>query len=265
MGDEGIARLDEQGYARFDALRPDDVEQLLAVHHGLDLPLEMGFFATHAALPPHLRRPVCDAVDRVVTPALLRAVGEVRVFASALLSKGADAPSLPFHQDLTFTDERRHRSYTCWVALVDTDLASGALSVVPGSHRWVDGLRPGGPNETPTARWQIELARLSVDVPLAAGQALVWDAALVHGSHPNRSGAHRPAATVAFAPATAELEYFHRQGDGPVEGFAIDESHFYTDRPFVHRPHGPATVVPWAAPVRDEDFAPHLRGVEQRG
>jgi len=126
---------------------------------------------------------------------------------------------------------------------------------VPGSHRAIHGLRGSGDFPSPVEGIEAELlARHAVPVPLTAGEALVYDAALVHGSGPNRSGRPRPVAAVAVAPATAPLVHFHREGDGPVEGYAIDAD-YYTAQDFGTRPHGYAPYVPWDEAVRRLDPA----------
>lgn len=251
-------RVDRSGYAACDAFDAATVERLREEFSRLGVDRSIGFFATHAHLSPDRRRPVDELLRQLAAPVIESLFPGHVPFAAAFLGKPAGTGSpLPFHQDLTYTDERVRRSYVMWIPLVDTT-DTGVLRVVEGSHRWADGIRPGGPNGMPTEPFQAELRELSVPVPVGAGTAIVWDSATIHGSDGNRSSSDRPVVSVAFA-SPEPLVYFHRGNDGAVEGFEIDREFFFGDKPFVLRPSGPATVEPWAAPVEPADLASHVQ------
>src|SRR6185436_576497 len=99
----------------------------------------------------------------------------------------------------TYTDERRARPVFFWCPLVDAGPENGGLAVVPGSHRWLTGIRPSRSVEA-TEAVRDEIAALAVDLTLRAGQAVAFDPALLHGSGPNPTDEPRPAFTVAVVP-----------------------------------------------------------------
>jgi hypothetical protein len=181
-------------------------------------------------------------------PAADRVLPGFTPFLAAFIFKGAEGGEVGLHPDWTYTDERRHRTYLYWCPLVDTDADNGTLRVVPGTHRLVTGLRGSGDFAAVTEGVEELLLERSVSVPLRVGEAIVYDAALIHGSPPNRTPAPRPAAAMAVAPVDAELVHFHRPVDGPITGYEIDES-WYTVQPFGEAPHGYPTLDPWTDPI----------------
>jgi hypothetical protein len=127
-----------------------------------------------------------------------------------------------------------------WCPLVDVDGGSGALRVVPGSHRWSPNLRGSGDVPAPLAGIveRLHAVTQTVTVPLRAGEALVYDPGLLHGSAGNTATHVRTVAAIATAPAGAPLVHFHaEEGGGEVEGYVIDEA-YYTTQPFGSRPQG---------------------------
>lgn len=253
-------RLDRDGYAVVPALDAGSAGDLAGAFTTLGLPQDARFYASHAALAPAPRREVHDLVVGAVGPVVARWFPGSRLLAGALLTKGPGAPPLPYHQDVTLTDERARRSYVCWVALVDVDGSSGCIRPVPGSHRWSAGIRPGGPTAMVTEAVQDRLHHLAVDVPVSAGEAVIWDSALVHGSARNHVGRHRPAATVAFAAEDAELQYFHRDAAGVTTGHRVDDGFFFGERPFFDLPRGYPSVEPWAPDVTVEELVAAMDG-----
>lgn len=233
------------------------VDRLRGAFARLDVPVDHGFHATSA----HGTRATARAVDgflkAALRPVLRRLLPGHEPFLAAFISKGARVGgTVDFHQDWTYTDERRGRAILFWIPLVEATEANGSLRVVPGSHRWTTGLRPSGAAH-PTAPFQAELGRRSVTVDLEAGAACVYDPALVHGSSANPTPDVRPAAAIALAPAAEPLVHFNVDDHG-LAGWRIDESHF-TTRPFGSRPDGCPRVEPWERPVQIDDLARHLR------
>jgi len=246
------------GYLTVGLLDRATVRRLGEAFAGLDVPADHGFHATSA----HGTRATARSVDRLLKtelgPFVRRILPDHEPFLAAFISKGArNGGTVDFHQDWTYTDERRGRVVLFWIPLVETTEASGALRAVPGSHAWTTGLRPSGAAH-PTEPLQADLARRSVTVPLEAGAACVYDPALVHGSFPNPSPAARPAAAIALAPSAEPLVHFHVDERGGLTGWRIDESHF-TTRPFGSRPEGCPAIEPWEPPVSTDELARNLR------
>jgi ectoine hydroxylase-related dioxygenase (phytanoyl-CoA dioxygenase family) len=133
-------------------------------------------------------------------------------------------------------DERQHVAVTCWVQLTPVTEAEGQMRVLPGSHRFIGGLRGSPTFPTEIEGVSEELAeRLMTAVPVEVGQAVVYDHRLVHGTPPNRSGRTRLVAYLSAVPRGASLLHFYRDAEGDVEVYSVDQRFFRTftlgDRP----------------------------------
>lgn len=142
---------------------------------------------------------------------------------------------LPLHQDPSVVDERRHRATSVWIALDDiaTNLGNGPIHVLEASHRV--GYEWRGTDTQPSYLDDLDgLESLWADatpVDVAAGDVLLWDSRLLHGSPPNDSGLPRRAlAGVCVARATPLCHAVAAEGDR-VEILRVDEQFFVETSP----------------------------------
>lgn len=246
----------EPGWRTVDIAPPEVVgalRELAALH----LPERIdSYYSTNV----HASREVATTVDRelkqLLGPRLRDCLPNHEIFLGVLIAKEAGSEgSVGFHQDWTFTDERQHRSVNCWIPLVDTDHHAGAMRMVEGSHLWTGAVRPSGadlPTDPFPPDLQEALGRVAATVPLRAGQGVVYDPALVHGSWPNRAPIRRVAAALALAPVGARLVHFHVDAVGALRGHPIDGSHF-TTAPYGSAPTS-TSFEPWAPLVDLDDI-----------
>lgn len=247
--------LEQSGFTTVHLLPPDTVAELRGHLDRLELDASHGFFASSNDLEGATARSVADRITELAAPHLRRFLPDHEPFLASFLSKGRDHGSaVSFHQDLTYTDERHARTIVAWIPLCDVDARNGAVAVVPGSHRWTTGCRAGGRQPLPTEPHQDALTAMAQVMPLAAGDALLYDAALVHGSDANPTDAGRPAVGIALAPRGAPLVHVHRADDGALTAWSVDAD-FYTLQSLWSRPEGyPATEV-WGAAVDESAIA----------
>lgn len=138
-----------------------------------------------------------------------------------------DFPEAP-HRDWMYTDESSgERSYVVWIALEDITADNGQLLVARGSHRLDTRIR-GTNVSTPWLAHRGVWDRRMVAVPAAAGEAIIFDSALVHGSYPNHSSSARIAAAVAVAPAGADLVHYRAVDADTAEMLVVDKEFFVT-------------------------------------
>lgn len=247
------AELRAAGFTTGVVLDDDQRRRLVACFDSLDLRADHEFVATCNDLPREQATAVHDAVLDIVGPSLARELPDLRPFLAGFISKGAATGGrTSFHQDLTYTDERTDRAVLLWIPLIDVDEASGGLSVVPGSHRWTDGIRPAGADVLPTEPLQDELADLSMPLDLRAGEAAIYDPALVHGAAANRSSQVRPAVAIALAPVGARLVHAHLV-DGDLTCCELDDDH-YRHHGVFDAPTGRPELEPWAGAVTTEEL-----------
>jgi hypothetical protein len=240
--------LADQGWTTTTLLDHTEIDRLRDLWATLAVPDDEPYFTTNIHTDRRTARAIDQELKAVLRPALERDTPDLEPFLAAFIFKGAHGGSVSLHPDWTYTDERVHRTTLFWCPLVDTDEENGTLHVIPGSHRWVSGLRGSGAFPDVADDVADLLAEQRVVVPLRAGEAIVYDAAVLHGSTPNTSDRPRPVAAVALAPRGAPLVHFHRAADGPTQGWAIDEA-WYTVQPFGEPPSGYPEVEPWTDPV----------------
>jgi hypothetical protein len=209
--------------------------------HAFGAPAQ-GFDRTAKAL-------VADAVTAVLP-------GHVPFFVAAT-TKGARGEDVRYHQDWTYTDEREVRPVFLWCPLVDVDGDNGTLSVIPGSHRWSDSIRPSREIQV-TEDLQADLEPLGRPVDLRAGEALVFDPATFHGSGPNHTDRRRPAVTIATVPFGTDLVHFHEHPDGRLQGARVDPD-FFTAHPYGTPPTGYPEVAPWTTAVTAAELTRAIR------
>ncbi|AWN81622.1 phytanoyl-CoA dioxygenase family protein [Candidatus Cardinium hertigii] len=102
-----------------------------------------------------------------------------------VICKTADLiESIPFHQDIAYSFNAPYH-FSVWVALNDVRATSGALQVIKGSHQW--------PVAPLVDFWQPHFVDRKADIykdqietlPIATGDAIIFDAKLWHGSAEN--------------------------------------------------------------------------------
>jgi hypothetical protein len=125
----------------------------------------------------------------------------VPTYESMVLKAPGDGAAVPWHQDAVHA--RRHRLFNVDVYLDDSRPGAGALHVVPGSQlRRTDACALAEEHG-----WALPGA---IEVPMRAGDVLVHDDMIVHGSPPTTgSAALRRTIYLEFRPAASILE------DGP--------------------------------------------------
>jgi non-haem Fe2+, alpha-ketoglutarate-dependent halogenase len=216
-----------------------------------------------------IHRPrLLDAVESLIGPDLL-------VWSSAFFLKDpGDRGYLAWHQDSWTYGLAGGRLVTAWIALTDSRRESGAMKVLPGSHR----LGPLAHRETfardnlasrgETVDLHVDPSQ-TVDVILDAGEVSFHDLHTVHASDPNVADARRigyairymtPSMRPAAEPASAllvrgrdthghfELEPRPARDGDPAARTAYERAmRLRREAVFRDPPPGPAGAAPPAA------------------
>lgn len=259
-------RLDRDGYVHFPGLAVDELaharEVYLTAPVGAAVPVGSHFAAREAAADRSWRNRMapgdqwristddCEPADRVRIKAAMAPVWDRvalplltghRVIINSFLTKHPGPDSfLPIHQDPTVVDERHHRSVTIWMALDDIsrDLGNGPIHVIPGSQRC--GLEWRGTRTDPSYLPALEqLWDLAVPLDVAAGDVLIMDSRVLHGSPPNLADEPRGAIAGVAAPDDATLVHAVGIGGDQVEIWEVDEAFFCDHSPGSLRAHLP--------------------------
>ena len=157
--------------------------------------------------------------ELVAWPGALEAVADLgfpdpRWSSGFVISKPPHSPPLFWHQDWTgWNDDSSYQAQPqqlfLMYYLIDTEPGNGCLRLIPGSHRKRHRLH----DDVPDAHTD-EIKRMmdpdhpayqpvadSVDVPVRAGDLVIGDSRLLHGSYGNRSDRRRTVITLWYFPA----------------------------------------------------------------
>ena len=220
----------EHGYLVVDLLDPAACADLRTAYDDLEHgeqwngEFARGFHTTMYDARVEYRRQVFSLIDGALSPALDPLLEDHRLCLANFTVKLPGGEPVPGHLDWNFVDEARASSATVWCALEDVTVEQGALTMLHGSHRNVDFIRPVNVRDydrhTSVARGD------QVAVPVRAGQAVIMDNRMVHGSLPNSSDRTRVAASAVVAPRVTPLHHYWIDDDGELVRFVIDPEFF---------------------------------------
>lgn len=247
------AQYQSEGGVVVPLLDADDLARLLHVYASESPNIGLGFHATLFSRDEGYRTRVDAAVQSVLAPRVAALLDDYRPVVGNFVVKeaGQEDSVVPVHQDWTLVDETTMRSINVWCPLVDTTADNGQLQVFKGSHRLANVLRGAFFPNPFMALTPLIMERYLTALPLRAGEALVYDHALVHASPPNRSASPRIAVNMALVPAEAPLFHAHLDRADPgalPEIFAVNERFFLRNVPG-ERPTGVPSLGFFDVPV----------------
>jgi hypothetical protein len=211
------------GFVVVDLLGPTEVDALLGHHQRLDSGIRSGYYPSFMSRDEGYKAAANLEITDLLWPPFAELLDGYRPLLGVFMVKhpGPDTEVVP-HQDWIVADEARRPTMNAWVPLTPVDDDAGRMRVLPGSHRWLEGLR-GSPS-FPTA-WEAAYERvrdeLMVTVPIEVGQAMVYDIRVLHGTPANRSDRTRVVSSLYAIPEGADPVHYHRAEDGKVTGYRV--------------------------------------------
>ncbi|MBK35951.1 MAG: hypothetical protein CME26_10550 [Gemmatimonadetes bacterium] len=136
-----------------------------------------------------------DAIESFIGP-------DLSLYHSKLLMKAAnDGTAIPWHQDYAYWKKAGNRPLmvNCMVAIDSTDIDNGCPEFVAGSHHW--GLQEHEREQTSFGVFlpgHYQARDDATAIPMARGDAVFFNALVIHGSAPNTSSRDRRANTFAY-------------------------------------------------------------------
>lgn len=127
---------------------------------------------------------------------------------SNVICKTADLrDAIPFHQDISYSFNDPYH-FSVWLALNDVSETSGALQIIENSHNWkiqplVDFWHPHFFDQYSNNRKDYKIKSL----PISAGDAIVFDSRLWHGSDKNTDAKDRFAYVTRWVVKDQNLPY----------------------------------------------------------
>lgn len=203
-----------------------------------------GFHASCYSSDSSYREAILGAVREVVAPRIQPLLEDCELVSADYVVKEALEGKMQMHQDWSRVDERKFQSIVAWFPLEDTNETNGRLSVLRESHRnivaWRGECAPGLPHYFPQFEEKIPCAikeKYEVPLNLRAGEAVFYDARLIHFSPLNQTDHARLAINVSFVPKEAPLVHSFRSSEHTIDLLAIDNS-FYTTHVMGEIPEG---------------------------
>ena len=136
-----------------------------------------------------------DAVVDLIGP-------QVSLYHSKLLMKAAnDGSAIPWHQDYAYWKQEGNQPLmvNCMVAIDGADVRNGCTQFVGGSHAW--GLQEHEREQTSFGVFlpgHYQERDDATPVEMEPGDAVFFNALVIHGSAPNTSGRSRRINTFAY-------------------------------------------------------------------
>lgn len=247
------AKFRHQGYVVVPFLNDQEVKALYEFFHTNSPPNIAGFHGTMY----HNDREYRVRIDEFVRPMLQQATTRWLVNYRCIMCNfmvkepGEAASEMPLHQDWSFVREPELRSVHIWCPAVDVDHENGNLAVVPGTQHFSDDVRAFA--DVIPFQEQLDLLRerYTRELPMKAGEAVLFDGRLVHSSPPNMSSSRRITAQAIGIPNESPIYHSWRCSPTQVEMFEVPDAFFF-DYVLHQRPQGvePVEVIEYAAVQR---------------
>jgi glycosyltransferase involved in cell wall biosynthesis len=239
--------LEQNGYAVIDFLSHSELQNLLDFDQKNLPPDDLattGISFSASTLERSYRRAITQQIKEIFSPKLLDLCPEFRVLLCNLVRKQPDEPysEMPLHQDPSLVDETAFTAYGVWCPLIDVNEQNGCLQIVKQSHLLNAKIRPfftfeGFPyNQKILGLMQ---QRYLTSVPMQAGQALIYDKRLFHGSPQNSTTVERVAAICSLVPKELLSHFCYRETltSSKLELFEVEDE-FYDHYIVGQRPEG---------------------------
>lgn len=232
-------RFQRDGYVVVPFVERAVLDELLEVYRSAASGIDSGYYASIHSADRDYKAEAHREIAQRFWPRLDEILLDHEPIVGAFMVKhpGPDT-AVPAHQDWIVTDERIAGAVNCWVPLTEITDEVGPFSVLPGSGRYLDGLRgsPGFPTRFDGLGDRIH-RELMVEVEVPLGSAVIYDGRLLHATRPNRSAATRVVAYLNATVAKTPRRHYFRNEHGDVEVYEVSDD-FHTSFSIGERPEG---------------------------
>lgn len=243
-------QFDRDGYVVVPLLNQQQVNDLSSLFYNLHNEIPGNFYSTTFNASPEFKQRITEKAEQTFGKQIDGLFTGIKKLGSSYLSKAPGQHSkMPVHQDWTVVDESKFESVTVWIPLVDTTENNGAIKVLPGSHKFTNTLRsPNLPTEY--ANLHDEIWNQMQLLPMKAGDAFIFNHALLHASSANNSNKERLAITYGLVPAEAQLMLHHLNEKKNLEKYLMPDDMFQRYYNIGERPLFGEKVEEFAYPVK---------------
>lgn len=202
------SHYDEHGYVVVQLFDKKIIEALLDAYNKLDNQSLTPFHSTLHNTDILYRKAVYKSIVEIAGDKICSVFLNPWIITSSFVVKEAHEEShVVIHQDWNLTDENLLPGFNAWFPLVNTNEHNGALYILPGSHKARQIYRGTNTNNPLEYCSHININHLK-KIELLAGEVIIYDVRLLHGSPPNKSNSPRIACAVGVVPKESELIHF---------------------------------------------------------
>jgi len=225
-------KFEEDGFVKIPLLNASEIASLLAEydkvseqHERLNIP----YITTSLTYDAGLIARVDEVLQRIMGPAIDKFMIHYKLlFGNFLIKMPVSNSETAPHQDISFVDEDQYASVNIWVALQDINKENGCMYFLKGSHKLVSTLRPACQYDWEFEQVKEEIISHADTFTAKAGDAFIFNHAVLHGSYPNTSGKPRVAAVIAAYHSEAPLIHYYMPKDkkGVLQKYAMTKEAF---------------------------------------
>ncbi len=189
------------------------------------------FHTSHFSADVDYKATVQQAIYATVYPHVKHFFNDyIPVFANLMIKQANSENFLQMHADWTYVDETKFRSVSVWIPFIDTTAANGCFGVIEHSHQFMNAIRGPGIQQNNFKRDRIWVKKYGKLVPVKAGDAIIFDHALLHFSLANRTTLSRPALNLSLVPREVPLvHYCIPEGEQVIEKYIVNDETFFLD------------------------------------
>lgn len=236
--DEWEECISKKGYVKIPFLNDDELEACRKIFNSLDPKLKVPFYSSIDSKDIEYREMVDRQLHQLLGEKLEAIFDRYKTIAHTYIVKlPSPDTKIHLHLDDIHLDQQKYRAINVWLPLVDVTRHNGCLRVYDGSHLLPKYHRGFGVDFV-FRKYIPVIEKGLIDVPVKAGELVVYDDLLLHASWPNMSDSIRPVIVSGLVPEEAEFwACFQHKGirEDEVEYFKVDKRFWLTfdklDRP----------------------------------
>ena len=157
-----------------------------------------------------VRQEINDRLMEQITPSLNKYFVDYFPPFGYFLTKPVDeAPrEVDMHSDPSAVNEDKFAYFALWLPLVDVTRSNGCLYMIPGSQKLFTYPHVNGV-DWPYAQLAKSLRKYAVDLPMKAGDLVIFSGKTLHGSYTNLSKEPRPVVGCGLVHPDTEMVYHY--------------------------------------------------------
>lgn len=223
-------QFERKGYVRVKLLDTDEVAYLKEVPDNLKHTHDNGFYTTTWLTDTAVRMETHAILMKLLVPKLDAIIQGYRYhYGNYFIKKPEENSQCEVHQDWSMVDESRHIGLTIWCALDKTTHENGCIKVLKGSHTLKNYVRGRNTYDYLRPLSKFIFRYFMKDVYMEAGEAVIFNQRLIHGSGNNLTAVRRIGCGLAAVPLDAQIIHYAAQKDAPGRLRMLDaENDFYS-------------------------------------